>query len=170
MGLLRELDHIILSTPVVVCTAVGVGGRFLEQSPNRVLHGIGWIGGRSAIILGVASGLPLLIYSFVKALIAKGLNAVTAERFVCLQDFKEHSEIQLNVVVIALSALPMITLSLPTVVPVAIKAYKTYHEFAKVIQAVKDSDLFLTLQKLYDQLKDITSSQAKIEKDEIEEE
>lgn len=161
MNVFRELDHIILGIPAIVCSSFGVGGRFLEQSQNKVVHATGWLGCRAAIVLSILSGLPLIIYSFAKALLGKALNAITMERFVCLKDFKEHAEIQLNVTLITVSALPLIILSLPTVIPAAITAYKTYKEFAKAIQAVKDSDLFKTLQDLYYRLKGMNQLQQK---------
>ncbi len=166
MNVFRELDHVILGTPVILCSAFGVGGRFLEQSDNKVAHATGWLGCRTAIVLSILSGLPLIIYSCAKALLGKALNAVTMERFACLRDFKEHAEIQLNVTLITVSALPLIILSLPTVIPAVITAYKTYKEVAKAIQAVKDSDLFKTLQDLYKQLKGLNQPQ---QKEEIEE-
>src|SRR5690242_13121891 len=122
MYVLRDADHVLLGLPMLTCMAGGLGGGLLQQSSYQPLRAAGWFGTRAAIILGVVSGVPLLIYSLTKVIFANLLDELTFNRFECLKSFKEHSELQFTVTLVVVSALPLIVLSLPQMIEPAYKA------------------------------------------------
>lgn len=158
MNNLRDADHFLLGLPMLACMTGGAVAGFLQQTSIEPLKAVGWLGKHTAIILGVASGVPLMVYSFAKLTFAKILNTVTWNHFECLKSFKEHAEWQFNVTLIAVSALPLIVIALPHLIPAAYKSYKTYKECQKIIDELTKSDLYKTLTSLYTQSKQFFSS------------
>ena len=151
MSFLKQADHLLLATPVLACASVGAASGFMEQSSYAPVRALGWLGCRSAIILGVLSGIPLLIYSVTKVLFAKVLNAITWNYFTKLQSFEKHAEMQFAISVIGVSTLPMAMFALPTILRAGYKAYQTYQEIQRVIDDFYNSDFYKSLRSLYDQ-------------------
>ena len=96
MNILKEADHIILGLPVAAFSALGAASGFLEQNRFAPVRAMGWLGCRTAIVLGIISGLPLLVYSIAKTAFAKTLNAATFNRFEYLKAFEKHAALQLK--------------------------------------------------------------------------
>ncbi len=155
MKILPELDHIILGLPVAAFSALGAASGFLEQNRFAPVRVVGWLGCRTAIVLGVFSGLPLLIYSIAKTAFAKTLNAATFNRFECLKAFEKHAELQLNVSFITVSALPVIILALPHAIRIAYKTYDTYKQLQAVKDELEKSELWKNLQELYKNMQNV---------------
>lgn len=151
MSILREADHLLLATPVFACATAGAVSGFMQQSSYAPIRAIGWLGCRMTVILGVVSGIPLLIYSISKVLFAKILNLATFHHFEALESFEKHAEMQFAVSLVAVSTLPVIIFALPPIIQACYKAYQVYNEFQKVKDEFLNSDLYKTLKNLYDQ-------------------
>lgn len=151
MSILREADHLLLATPVLACATAGAVSGFMQQSSYAPVRAMGWLGCRMAVILGVVSGIPLLIYSISKVLFAKILNLATFHHFEALDSFEKHAEMQFAVSMVAVSTLPVIIFALPPIIEAGYKAYQAYHEIQKVKDEFLNSDLYKTLKNLYDQ-------------------
>jgi hypothetical protein len=151
-GILRDADHVILGLPMLTCMGIGAAGGLLQQFSYQPVKTAGWFGTHTAIILGIVSGVPLLVYSIAKIAFAKVLNELTLNRFDCIRSFKEHAEMQFTVTIVTVSALPLIVLALPHAIQGAYKAYQTYQEVQKVYDDFTQSDLYVTLRDLYTQI------------------
>lgn len=155
----KNIDYIILGSPVLSCMGVGLAGGILQQKSYAPAKVVGWLGVHAAIVCGVASGLPLMVYSIAKFVFAKALNELTFRRSKYLNTFEEYSELQCKVTLFTISALPVIVLALPHVYKPAFKTYEKYKEFQKTYEEFKKSDLYNTLNTLYTQLNQIFKNQ-----------
>lgn len=152
MHVLREVDHVLLGLPMMACAGAGAIGGLMQQTPYAPVRAAGWLGARTAIVLGVVAGIPLLVYSLAKLTFAKTLNGMTFNYFDCLKSFEKHSELQFNITLVTVSTLPMIILALPHVIKAGIKAYQTYQQMQAVYDDFVQSDLYKNLLALYDQI------------------
>lgn len=152
MYILREMDHLLLSIPLMACAGFGAVGGLLEQAPYTPVKASGWLISRTAIVLGVVTGIPLLVYSLSKLTFAKILNSVTFNRFESLKSFEQHAELQFTVTLVAVSTLPLIIFAIPHVIRAGFKAYQTYKEYQAVYNEFTESELFKTLSQLYVQI------------------
>ncbi len=113
--MINNADSIVLCIPSAALGA-GIGMRYLEETDIPVLKDIGWLGSRSAIVLGTLGGVPLLIWSFAKAVFAKTLNSITLENFDALKSFDKGSDRKLNLVVDGLSLYPIFCMHMPNII------------------------------------------------------
>lgn len=150
--ILSGIDHLVIGSPVLICGAVGVGFGFLEQSQNQIAKAVGFLGCRTAIILGVVSGLPVMIYSFAKTIFAKALNAGLGKQYKGLKDFAEQSEKQLNITLVAVAGYPIWILISPKIVRLLLVTYRTSQQIQAVIAAFFESEQYAQLKATYDQI------------------
>lgn len=148
----REVDHLLLSLPMLSCMAGGAACGFLQQLSYEPVKAAGWLGARVAIVLGVVCGVPLLVYSLAKLTFAKALNMLTLNQFESLKSFEEHSELQFNITLVTVSTLPLIVFALPHVIKTAYLTYQTYQQYQAIYDEFMESDLYLTLEALYTQI------------------
>lgn len=114
--MIKDLDSILLSVPSAVLGAVGAGMRYLEEIEKPVLKDIGWLGSRSAVVLGTLTAVPLLVWSFSKAVFAKTLNSVTLEKYEALKNFDSTCDARLNLVLHGLYLYPIFVMHLPEII------------------------------------------------------
>jgi hypothetical protein len=160
---LKEVDHVFLGLPMLTCAAAGALSGLLQQTPYAPVRAIGWLGCRTAIVLGVVTGIPLLMYSLTKLIFAKFLKVMTFNYFDSLKSFEKHAELQFNITLVTVSTLPLIIFALPHLIQASYKAYQNYHHLQAVYDEFSRSDLYKTLQNLYGQMNQIFYSAPSID-------
>ena len=148
--LLFSLDMLIFGSPMMPCSSIGIAGKVLEETELPILSELGWLASRSMIPLGMLSGIPLLVYSLAKTVIAKGLNGITFNQIKMLNKFSKFTEKQFMISAVAVSALPLFILSMPKAVKMAYQFYGL--SYLIIFDNVNRSRIFQTMEKHYELL------------------
>lgn len=142
---LLNLDSIVLATPSVLCTATGAGFRWMEESKNPVLSGIGYLGSRTCVVLGAVAALPLLVWNCAKSIFAKMLNWATLGRVQILKDYANYTDITMKVTMAAIPAVGITALTYPTMIKTAISVKDFVTDLVN-----KGSEIFKEIKKAID--------------------
>lgn len=134
---LKNIDSIILSTPVLVTASIGIGFSFLENTEIPVLNSIGWLGTRCCMVIMPLAGTPLLVWSLAKTIFAKTLSNLTCNKLECLKNFSDECDMNLKIFSIGVPSISIMMPHVPAMVKTAKTAYEYYERFANAYEQVK---------------------------------
>lgn len=134
---LKNIDSIILSTPILVTASIGVGFSFLENTEIPVVNSIGWLGTRCCMVIMPLAGTPLLVWSLAKTIFAKTLSNMTCNKLECLKNFSDACDTNLKIFCIAVPSLSIMMPHVPAMLKTAKTAYEYYERFSEAYEKVK---------------------------------
>lgn len=124
--MLKNLDVILLSAPVLIPILTGIGFGHLQSYKNPVFKAVGYLGNRACVMLTVLFGMPVLLYSVAKFVLSKTLATLTFGKIRLIKRFAGFCENQFKTVqCVNLAA----TLLLPKTKSVVEKTHKLTHRF-----------------------------------------
>ena len=136
--MIKEMDSILLCLPSAVCGALGVGMRYVEETEVPVIKEIGWLGSRSAIVVGTLCGTPLLVWTFAKAAFTKLCNGFTGGHFETLRGWEKHCNDRLNLVFQGLPLYPIFCMHMPSIIKSSENANELQQKMTEEIRLISN--------------------------------
>lgn len=163
--IVKNLDSIVLSTPIAIPAAAAAGFSFLERSEkpslqNPIIKGIGWFGCRFCVLAGAIGGIPLLVWSAAKAVLAKGINAATLGRFQGVKDFARESNRNFTLTLIGVPAALVSAIYAPVIWKAGVKTYEIWNKVAEAWKGISEKleKSGIDLSHVLDNVKDFTQT------------
>ncbi len=136
---LKNLDYIVLSTPLLLTGAAASGCGLLESKKSSVLKTIGYLGNRLSVITFALAGIPLLIYTLAKAVLFKTLYLLTFQKVYCFKQLSNQADNALKIFLVGYGGFLMLLANIPTLIAMGRSIKQVVRQSAQILENLNNN-------------------------------